>query len=94
MSNDHVNWNKPFETVNDFASFLKVIENWCKLGDDWEQYNPYGMIAILSTCLEHIGLNFLDDEIDGLHEHLCDEQIQLLIRIGRSLEKAQSETEA
>ncbi|MNC63077.1 hypothetical protein D3C75_1131680 [compost metagenome] len=94
MSNDHVNWNKPFETVNDFASFLKVIENWGNSEEGWEPYNPYGMIAILSTCLEHIGLNFLDDELDGLHEHLRDEQIQLLIRIGRSLEKAQSETEA
>ncbi len=37
MSNDHVNWNKAFERVNDFASFLKVIENWGNLDEGWEQ---------------------------------------------------------
>ncbi|MCW3795622.1 hypothetical protein OM416_28880 [Paenibacillus sp. LS1] len=90
MNAGDADWNKPFEGVHDFASFLKVIENWGNLDEGWEQYNPYGLMAILSTCLEQIGHNFLDDEVDGLHEHLRDEHIQLLIRIGRSLEQTRT----
>ncbi|MBB6020883.1 hypothetical protein HNR77_001945 [Paenibacillus sp. JGP012] len=80
-------WNKPFKDIDNFNDFIDVIKNWGNLYDDWEEYNIYGMIAILSASLDNIERNFLDDEIEGLYEHLNEKQLDFLIKVGKLIEK-------
>jgi len=87
LENNESGWNKPFREIQDFEGFINVIANWGNLYDTWEQYNKYGMISILSVCLENIGKNFLEDEINELHEHLTDNNIELLIKVVDSYKK-------
>ncbi|WP_068504800.1 hypothetical protein [Paenibacillus kribbensis] len=84
-------WDKPYREIQDFEGFIHTITNWGNLYDTWEQYNIYGMISILSACLENIGKNFLEDEINDLHEHLKESHIEILIKIADSLKKYKEE---
>ncbi|WP_427052419.1 hypothetical protein [Paenibacillus sp. TC-CSREp1] len=85
--NSHADWNEPFREINHFNDFVDVIKNWESLYEEWEQYNIYGMIAILAASLDNIEENFLNDEIENLHEHLTDKQLNFLIRLGKVAEK-------
>lgn len=86
-SERNADWNKPFREINDFRGLVDVIENWGSLYEEWDEYNIYGMIAILTASLDNIERNFLDDEIENLHEHFTDKHLQFLIRLGKAAEK-------